>query len=64
MKKSGKCLRRVEGAAEQYVKRWFVKEKKNVAKRRALEVQSAQQLKTPLAPTAGGAGRGAALKEA
>ena len=31
---------RVEEAAEQYMKLWFVKEKNNVAKRRALEVQN------------------------
>ena len=43
-KKSGKWFRRLEEAAEQYMKRWFVKEKENVAKRRALEVQNAQQL--------------------
>ena len=35
---------RVEKAAEQYMKRWFVKEKENVAKRRVLEVQNAQRI--------------------
>ena len=29
------------------MKRWFVKEKESVAKRRALEAQNAQQPKTP-----------------
>ena len=43
-KTSGKWFRRVEEAAEQDMKRWFVKEKENVAKLRALEVQHAQQL--------------------
>ena len=42
-KKSGTWFKRVEEAAEQYMKRWFVKGKDNVAKRRALEVQNAQQ---------------------
>ena len=31
-KESGMWFRRVEEAAEQYMKRWFVKEKENVAK--------------------------------
>ena len=31
----------LEEAAEQYVKRWFDKEKENGAERRALEVQNA-----------------------
>ncbi|MEP5374373.1 MAG: hypothetical protein ABJQ14_01110, partial [Hyphomicrobiales bacterium] len=37
-------FRRVEEAAEQYTKRWFVKEKDNAAKRRALEPKNAQIL--------------------
>ena len=45
-KKSGKWFSRVEEAAERYMKRWFVKDKDIVAKRRYLEVQSEQQLKT------------------
>ena len=36
------------------MKRWFVTEKENAAKRRALEVQTAQQLKTSLGPRLGG----------
>ena len=36
------------------MKRWFVKEKETVARRRALEVQNAQQLKIPLGPRPGG----------
>ena len=44
-KESGNNLfKRVEEAAEKCMKRWFVKQKENVAKRRALEVQHAQQL--------------------
>ena len=45
-KKPGGWFRRVEEAAEQYMKRWFVTEKEQVAKRRALEVQTAQQCET------------------
>ena len=59
---------RVEEAAKQYTKRWFDKEKGDVAKRRALEVQNAQQLYQdadgPKALGGGGGGRGVALKEA
>ena len=40
-KKPGKWFRHVEDAAEQYMQRWYVTEKEQVAKRRALEVQSA-----------------------
>ena len=40
-KKPGEWFRRVEEAAEQYMKRWFVAEKEQVSKRRALEVQTA-----------------------
>ena len=37
------------------MKRWFVKEKEDVAKRRALEVQMHSKLiKTPLGPRPGG----------
>ena len=62
---SGKWSRRVEEAVEQYMKRWFATEKENAAKRRALEVQTAQQPKTSLGPRLGGGGeRGATLKEA
>ena len=52
-KNSGKWFRRVEESAEQYMKRWF---SQNAAKRRALEVQTAQQAicKTPLKPRPGG----------
>ena len=61
-KNSGKWFRRVEESAEQYMKRWF---SQNAAKRRALEVQTAQQLETSSSPRLGGGGeRGAALKEA
>ena len=42
-KKSGKWFIRVEEAAEQYMERWFVKGKGNVAKR-TLEVQNTQHL--------------------
>ena len=52
-KNSGKWFRRVEEAAEQYMKRWFATVE-NAAKRRALEVQTAQQLKTSLGPRLGG----------
>ena len=51
-KNSGKWFRRVEEAAEQYMKRWFATVE-NAAKRRALEVQTAQQLKTSLGPRLG-----------
>ena len=40
-KKPGEWFRRVEEAAEQYMKRWFVTEKEQAAKRRALVVQAA-----------------------
>ena len=58
-KNSGKRFRRVEEAAEQYMKRWFTTEKENEAKRRAREVQTAQQFKTSLGPRQdpGGGGR-------
>ena len=46
------------------MKRCFVKEKEDVAKRRALEVQNAQQLKTSLGPRPGAGEREAALKGA
>ena len=49
-KNSGKWFRRVEEAAEQYMKHWFATEKENAAERRALEVQTAQQFKTSLGP--------------
>lgn len=62
-KKSGKRSRRVEAAAEQYIKRWFVKEIEDLTTRRALEVKSAQHLETPLGPRPVG-GRDAGLKEA
>ena len=39
-KKPGECFRRVKEATEQYKKRWFLTEKEQVAKRRALEVQN------------------------
>ena len=52
-KKPGESFRRVEEAAEQYMKRWFVTEKEQVAKRRELEVQTAQQSKTSLNPRPG-----------
>ena len=35
-KKQGEWFRRVAEAAEQYMKRWFVTEKEQAAKRRAL----------------------------
>ena len=43
-------FRRVEEPAQQYMKPWFAAEKENAAKRRALEVQSVQQLSTSLGP--------------
>ena len=49
-KKPGEWFRRVEEAAEQYMKRCFVTENEQVAKRLALEVQTAQQSKTSLNP--------------
>ena len=55
-KKPDKRFRRVDVAAEQYVKRWFVSEK-NVAKRRALEVPTAEQSTTSLKPRPGGGSR-------
>ena len=57
-KKSGKWSRRVEEAAEHYMKRWFVKENNHVGKRRTLGVQHAQKLKTPLGPRPPGGGGG------
>ena len=39
--KLGEWFRRVEEAAEQYTKRWFVTEKEQKAKRQALELQNA-----------------------
>ena len=46
------------------MKHWFVKEKENVAKRRALEVRNAQQLYLDaVGPEVRGGGRGAVLKE-
>ena len=53
VKKPGEWFRRVEEAAEHYMKRWFVTEKEQVAKRRELEVQTAQQSKTSLNPRPG-----------
>ena len=53
-KKPGEWFRRVEEAAEQYMKLWFVAEKEQVAKRRALEVQTAQQSKTSFNSRPGG----------
>ena len=55
-KKPGEGFRRVDKAAEQYMKRWFVSEKK-VAKRRALEVPTAEQSTTSLKPRPGGGSR-------
>ena len=52
-KKPGESFRRVEEAAEQYMKHLFVTEEDQVAKRRALEVQTAQQPKTSLNPRLG-----------
>ena len=52
--KPGELFRRVEEAAEQYMKLWFITEKKQPAKRRALEVQTAPQSKTSLKPGPGG----------
>ena len=49
-KKPGARFRRFEDVADQYMKRWFVIEKEQVAKRRALEVQTAQKSKTWLTP--------------
>ena len=49
-KKPGESFRRVEEAAEQYMKRWFVTENEKIAKQRALEVQTALQSKTSLKP--------------
>ena len=53
MSGSDGSFRRVEKAAEQYMKRCFVAEKEQVAKRRELEVQTAQQSKTSLNPRPG-----------
>ena len=52
-KKPSEWFRRVEEAAQRYMKRWFVTEKKQAAKRRALEVQTAQQSKASLKPRPG-----------
>ena len=41
VRKPREWLRRSEEIAEQYMKRWFVAEKEQVSKRRALEVQTA-----------------------
>ena len=49
----GKRFRRVEQAAEQCMKRRFVK-KENVDKRQTLEIQTAQRFETPLGPRPGG----------
>ena len=43
--KPGEWFRRVEEAAEQYTKRWFVTEKEKIAKRQALELQNAHDLR-------------------
>ena len=56
-KNSSKWFRRNEEAAEQYMKQWFAMENENAAKRRALEVQIAPQLKTSLGPRLGGGRR-------
>ena len=61
--KPGELFRRVEEAAEQYIKRWFVTEREQVAKRRSLEVQPVQQSKTLLVQGRRGGGGGAALKD-
>ena len=64
-KKSGKWFRRVEEAAEQYMRHWFAKVKKNVANDERLRYKMRSDLtKTPWGPTPGGGGRGVALKEA
>ena len=52
-KKPGEWFRPVEDAADQYMKRWFGTKKEQAAKRRALEVQTAQQFKTSLKPRPG-----------
>ena len=52
--KPGEWFRRVEEAAEQYMKGWFVTGKEQAAKRLALEVQTAQQSETSLKPRPGG----------
>ena len=49
------------GRPTQLMKCWFVTEKEQVVKRRALEVQTAQQSKNSLKPRPGGE-RGTALK--
>ena len=51
--KPGEWFRRVEEAAEQYMKRWFATEKDQAAKRRALDAQKAKQSKTSLKPRPG-----------
>lgn len=61
--KSGTWFRRVEEAADQYMKRRFVTEKEQVAKRRALKVQTEHQLKTSLNPRTQGPGRGGSRVE-
>ena len=65
VKKSGMWFGCAGEAAEQCMKRWFVEEKEDVAKRRALGVQNAQQLKTPWARPrpGGGGGRGTGSTE-
>ena len=55
-KNPGEGFRRVEEAAERYINRWFVTEKEQAAKRRALEVQTAQQSTTSLNPRPGWGG--------
>ena len=50
-KESGEWFKCFHEAAERCMKRWFVKEKAKVAKRRAFEVQNAHQLEAPLGPT-------------
>ena len=54
-KKPGEWFRPVEDAADQYMKRWFVTEKEQVANRRTLEVQTAQKYFAE--PKASGGGR-------
>ena len=57
-KKSSKWFSRVVQAAERCRKRWFVKERENAAKRRALEVQSRWQLnQDAVGPQGQGGGR-------
>ena len=56
MNKPGEWFRRVDDATEQYMTRWFVTDKEQVAKQRALEEHIAQQSKTLLKPRSRGAG--------